>query len=308
MACTIFLKKSPVKKALTVINSDAHRISVYDKIQLVKAKKTAFIPYGALSALKRTVTEEFFMLTNYRMIVQYDGTRYNGWQKQGDTDNTIQNKLETILERMTGSPADIHGAGRTDAGVHAKGQVAQFRIDTDLSPDEIRDYFNRYLPDDIGVTSVSVAAPRFHSRYNASEKYYLYRIGKGKAFHVFNHRFLYEYTDGELDVEAMKLATLQLIGTHDFRSFCGNPHMKKSTVRTIRTIRITETEDAIEIGFVGDGFLQYMIRIMVGTLIEVGEGRRDPLSLKVLLEAKDRRIAGPTAPAKGLTLMEVRYN
>ncbi len=247
-------------------------------------------------------------MKNYRMIVQYDGTRYNGWQKQGDTDNTIQSKLETVLFRMTGEQVDVHGAGRTDAGVHARGQVAQFRTETDLSPDEIRDYLNNYLPDDIGVLSVAVAAPRFHSRYNASEKYYLYRIGKNKAAHVFDRKYVYTYREGTLDIAAMKLATLQLIGTHDFRSFCGNPHLKKSTVRTIYTIRIEETDDEIDIGFVGDGFLQYMIRILVGTLIEVGEGRRDPLSMDVLLSARKRSLAGPTAPAKGLTLMEVRYN
>ena len=247
-------------------------------------------------------------MKNYRMIVQYDGTRYNGWQKQGDTDNTIQSKLETVLFRMTGEQVDVHGAGRTDAGVHARGQVAQFRTETDLSPDEIRDYLNNYLPDDIGVLSVAVAAPRFHSRYNASEKYYLYRIGKNKAAHVFDRKYVYTYREGTLDIAAMKLATLQLIGTHDFRSFCGNPHLKKSTVRTIYTIRIEETDDEIDIGFVGDGFLQYMIRILVGTLIEVGEGRRDPLSMDVLMSARKRSLAGPTAPAKGLTLMEVRYN
>lgn len=248
------------------------------------------------------------MLTNYRMTVQYDGTRYNGWQKQGDTDNTIQNKLETILSRMTGAPVDVHGAGRTDAGVHARGQIAQFRIDTDMKPADILEYLNDYLPDDIGVTDLQIAAPRFHSRYNASEKYYLYRIGTNKAAHVFDRKYIYEYRGGKLDTGAMKLATLQLIGTHDFRSFCGNPKMNKSTVRTIRTIRITETDDCIEIGFTGDGFLQYMIRILVGTLIEVGEGKRDPQSMNVLLEARSRRLSGPTAPAKGLTLMEVRYN
>lgn len=247
-------------------------------------------------------------MQNYRMLIQYDGTRYNGWQKQGDTDNTIQSKLETVLYRMTGEKTDVHGAGRTDAGVHAKGQVAQFRLEAGREPDEICEYFNTYLPDDIGVLSVSYAAPRFHSRYNASTKWYLYRIGRNKAAHVFERRFLYEYRGGELDVHAMKLATLQLIGTHDFRSFCGNPHMNKSTERTIRSIRIEETKDEIDIHFIGDGFLQYMVRILVGTLIEVGEGKRDPQSMDVLLEARSRRMAGPTAPARGLTLMEVRYN
>ena len=247
-------------------------------------------------------------MTNYRMIVQYDGTRYNGWQKQGDTDNTIQCKLETILSRLAEESVELHGAGSTDAGVHARGQVAQFRLNKELPPAEIRDYFNAYLPDDIGVLSVDKAAPRFHSRYNASEKYYLYRIGKNKAAHVFDRKYVYTWRGAPLDTAAMKLATLQLIGTHDFRSFCGNPRMNKSTVRTIRTIRIEETDDEIRIGFFGEGFLQYMVRILVGTLIEVGEGRRDPESMDVLLAARSRRMAGPTAPAKGLTLMEVRYS
>ncbi|MDO5702714.1 MAG: tRNA pseudouridine(38-40) synthase TruA [Lachnospiraceae bacterium] len=247
-------------------------------------------------------------MNNYRMIVRYDGTRYNGWQKQGDTDNTIQCKLETILERMTGVPTEVHGAGRTDAGVHARAQVAQFRSDTSLTPEEICEGLNAHLPDDIGVLSVTYAAPRFHSRFNASVKYYLYRIGKNKASLVFDRKYVYTYRGGVLDTSAMKVATLQLIGTHDFRSFCGNPHMKKSTVRTIYTIRIDENEDEIDIGFTGDGFLQYMVRILVGTLIEVGEGRRDPESMDVLLAARQRKLAGPTAPAKGLTLMEVRYN
>ena len=248
-------------------------------------------------------------MKNYRMLVQYDGTRYNGWQKQGDTDNTIQEKLESILCRMTGTDAvDVHGAGRTDAGVHAKGQVAQFRIDTELSTGEIRDYLNTYLPDDIGVLSVDVAAPRFHSRFNATQKTYLYRIGKDKSYHVFDRKYIYEYRGEPLDVAAMKMATIQLRGEHDFKSFCGNPRMRKSTVRKLFAIHIRENEHEIDIEFIDEGFLQYMVRILVGTLIEVGEGRRDPRSMDALLEARDRKLAGPTAPACGLTLMEVRYN
>jgi tRNA pseudouridine38-40 synthase len=246
-------------------------------------------------------------MTNYRMIVQYDGTRYNGWQKQGDTDNTIQNRLESILQRMAGEPVDVHGAGRTDAGVHARGQVAQFRLETAKTPEEIRDYLNEYLPEDIGVLSVAVAAPRFHSRYNASEKTYQYRISKDKACHVFDRKYVYEYK-GHLDVDAMKIATIQLRGEHDFKSFCGNPRMRKSTVRTIYAIHITEDEKEIDLTFIGDGFLQYMVRILVGTLIEVGEGKRDPGSMGALIEARDRMMAGPTAPACGLTLMKVKYN
>ena len=241
------------------------------------------------------------------MIVQYDGTRYNGWQKQGETDNTIQQKLEAILEKMAGTPIDVHGVGRTDAGVHAKGQVAQFRMDTDKTPEEIRDYLNEYLPEDIGVISLAVAAPRFHSRFNASQKVYQYRISKDKASHVFDRKYVYEYK-GRLDTAAMKVATIQLRGEHDFKSFCGNPHMRKSTIRTLFAIHIAEDEKEISITFIGDGFLQYMVRILVGTLIEVGEGKRDPQSMNALLEARDRKMAGPTAPASGLTLLEVHYS
>ena len=157
------------------------------------------------------------------------------------------------------------------------------------------------------MLSVSEAAPRFHSRYNASKKTYLYRISKNKAAHVFERKYVYEYK-GTLDVNAIKMATIQLRGEHDFKSFCGNPRMRKSTVRTIYTIRVEETEDEIDLTFIGEGFLQYMVRILVGTLIEVGEGRRDPQSMNALLEARDRRMAGPTAPACGLTLVKVDYN
>lgn len=267
------------------------------------------------------IIEVEMSMQNYKMTVQYDGTRYNGWQKQGDTKNTIQYKLEEVLSRLTGSDVAVHGAGRTDAGVHAKGQVAQFRLN-DPQLEEVRreaqaenmpdaafltEYLNRYLPEDIGVLSVEEAAPRFHSRYNASSKHYRYRIGTNKAYHVFDRKYVYEY-EGQLDVMAMKVATIQLRGEHDFSSFNGNPHMKKSKVKTIHNIRITETPSEIDIDFYGSGFLQYMVRIMVGTLIEIGEGKRDPQSLDMLLEAKDRKLAGPTAPACGLTLEEVRYS
>lgn len=246
-------------------------------------------------------------MQNYKMLIQYDGTRYNGWQKQKKNENTIQGKLEDVLSRYEGKTVGVHGAGRTDAGVHALGQVAQFRLDEEKDPQEICDYFNEYLPDDIGVISVEKAASRFHSRYNASQKHYRYRIGTNKALHVFDRKYVYEYK-GKLDLEAMKVATIQLRGEHDFSSFNGNSRMKKSRVKTIYNILITEKEGEIDIDFFGSGFLQYMVRILVGTLIEVGEGRRDAQSMDKLLEAKDRKLAGPTAPACGLVLVEVKYN
>ncbi len=246
-------------------------------------------------------------MQNYRMTVRYDGTRYNGWQKQGNTDNTIQGKLETLLTRMCGSPVSVQGAGRTDAGVHAMGQVAHFHADTEMTVMEIRDYLNTYLPDDIGVTEVDIAAPRFHSRLNATMKTYVYRIARNKPSHIFDRKYVCFY-EGDLNIMAMKTATLQLIGEHDFKTFCGNPRIRKSTVRTIKSIRITDTPDEITITYTGTGFLQYMVRILTGTLIEVGEEKRNPYDMKKLLDARDRSLAGPTAPPCGLTLMEVRYD
>ena len=240
------------------------------------------------------------------MIVQYDGTRYNGWQKQGDTDNTIQQKLETILTRMIDgspeSPVDVHGAGRTDAGVHARGQVAQFRLETDKTPDEIRDYLNEYLPDDIGVTSVAVAAPRFHSRFKARGKTYRYTCWYGSAKPVFDRRYVY-VLDREPDLERMREAAEYMIGMHDYRSFCGNTKMKKSTVRVVDVVRIEQSGSYIRFYVHGNGFLQHMVRIMVGTLLQVGFGAIEPDQIAGIIEAKDRRLAGPTAPAKGLCLI-----
>lgn len=244
---------------------------------------------------------------NYKMIVQYDGTRYNGWQRQKSTDNTIQGKLEMILRKMAGSPVEIHGAGRTDAGVHAKGQVAHFSLESHMDTNEIMDYINTYLPDDIGVLKLTEASPRFHSRLNAIGKVYQYRIGKSRAANVFNRKYVYIYPKG-LDTDAMRRASLSLLGQHDFKSFCGNARIKKSTIRTIYSIQIEENESEITITYHGNGFLQYMIRILTGTLIEVGEGKRDPDSIPALIACQDRAKAGATAPACGLTLLEVKYD
>lgn len=244
---------------------------------------------------------------NYKMLIQYEGTRYNGWQRQKATDNTIQGKLESILTKMTGEPVEIHGAGRTDAGVHARGQVAHMQLNTDLTADEIRDYINTYLPDDIGILRLTEASPRFHSRLNAIGKVYQYRIGKSRAMTVFDRKYVYVHPE-PLDTVAMKMASLKLIGQHDFKSFCGNPRTKKSTVRTIHSIHIEETDAEIKITYIGNGFLQYMVRILTGTLIEVGEGKRSPASIPELIAALDRSQAGATAPACGLSLLEVKYD
>ena len=243
---------------------------------------------------------------SYRFDIQYDGTRYGGWQRQKTTDNTIQGKIEEVLFRMTGSPVLIQGAGRTDAGVHALGQVANGHFDSRMSCEEICDYMNHYLPEDIEILRVSQVSERFHSRLNAREKLYRYRIGIGSHKNVFERKYLCPLHE-TYDVVAMEEAAGYLTGTHDFRSFCANKKMKKSTVRTIYEIRITELPKELQIDYRGDGFLYNMVRILTGTLIEIGRGSRKPEEIQAILEGRDRGLAGFTAPARGLTLVEVGY-
>lgn len=207
---------------------------------------------------------------------------------------------------MTGSPVLIQGAGRTDAGVHALGQVANGHFDSRMSCEEICDYMNHYLPEDIEILRVSQVSERFHSRLNAREKLYRYRIGIGSHKNVFERKYLCPLHE-TYDVEAMEEAAGYLTGTHDFRSFCANKKMKKSTVRTIYEIRITELPKELQIDYRGDGFLYNMVRILTGTLIEIGRGSRKPEEIQAILEGRDRGLAGFTAPARGLTLVEVGY-
>ena len=227
------------------------------------------------------------MKNNYKMIIAYDGTRYYGWEHQPNTDMTIQGKLESVLSQMTGEQIDVIGAGRTDAGVHAKGMAANAHMQTSMTPDEICDYMNRYLPEDICVMEVRIASERFHSRYNAMGKTYCYTCYVGDKKPVFNRKYV------------------NII--HDFASFCGNPKMKKSTVREIYSIDISLKGSYLNMTFHGSGFLQYMVRILSGTLLEVGFGKREADSMQELLEAKNRSLAGATAPAKGLSLLKVHY-
>lgn len=251
--------------------------------------------------------EEIRVRNNYKMMITYDGTRFFGWEHQPTTDMTIQGKIESVLSAMVGEPVEVIGAGRTDAGVHAKAMVANARMDTDKSPEEIRDYLNQYLPDDICVTEVRIASDRFHSRYNAIGKTYCYTCYVGRTKPVFNRKYVY-VLDREPNVEKMCLAAEYLKGTHDFASFCSNPRMKKSTVREVDKIDIVKKGDFLYLTFHGTGFLQHMVRILTGTLLEVGFGKRAPESIPELIELKDRSKAGATAPAKGLCLIKVDYD
>lgn len=245
-------------------------------------------------------------MKNYQMILQYDGTRYSGWQKQGNTSNTIQGKLENVLSKMTDSEVEIHGSGRTDAGVHALAQVANFKCNTEKNCEQIQDYLNEYLPLDIRVLSMKEAAPRFHARLNASCKHYRYVINTNPVADVFSRKYV-THLPRHYDMDTMKAAASRLLGEHDFKSFCENKHMKKSTVRTIESITFSLENGILSIDFIGNGFLYHMVRILVGTLLEIGEGKRPPEEIDTILQAKSRPAAGFTAPPQGLYLVEVFY-
>lgn len=244
-------------------------------------------------------------MRNLRLDICYDGTRYRGWQRLPGREDTIQGKLETALSRILGEPIEISGSGRTDAGVHAKGQVASFHCESPMPPAEILANLRRYLPEDIGIYSCREVSPRFHARLNAREKTYIYRIWNSEAPCVFERRFVTVMTE-RLDVEAMNRAGALLVGRHDFSAFCGNPKMKKSTVRELTALTVTRQGEEIVLRFTGNGFLYNMVRILTGTLVEVGRQQRSPESVTELFGAK-RAQAGFLAPAQGLCLEEVVY-
>lgn len=258
------------------------------------------------------------MTRNYKMIVSYDGSRYYGWEHQPNTDLTIQGKLEQVLTRMiygdqyctrdmASFPITVIGAGRTDAGVHARAMTANVLLDTDKSEDEIRRYMNQYLPEDISINELKICGDRFHSRYKASGKTYCYSCWYSEQKPVFERKYVSVLTKHP-DLKAMKQAAAYLLGEHDFKCFCGNSKMKKSTIRKIDSVEITENGPYIRFYFHGTGFLQNQIRIMIGTLLEVGFGKRSPESIRATIVSRDRTKAGMTMEAKGLCLMKVDYD
>ena len=245
-------------------------------------------------------------MNNYKLTLAYDGARYSGWQVQGNTDKTIQGRLTAVLERLLGEEIEVHGSGRTDAGVHAIGQVANFKTKQELLPRKLREQLNQYLPEDIVVEAVEPVAPRFHSRLSAVAKTYRYRLWTADVPPVFERKYVTVW-EQPINKKDMELAAGYLLGTHDFTSFCGNRHYKKSAVRTIYDIRFIQKERELWIEVTGNGFLQNMMRILVGTLLEVGEESRKPEDMKRLLEGRDRSLAGKTMPPQGLCLLEVNY-
>ena len=244
-------------------------------------------------------------MRNLRLDLCYDGTRYKGWQRLTNHDSTIQCKLETVLRRVLDEPIEVIGSGRTDAGTHAKGQVANFHCQSGMPCEKILFQLRRYLPEDIGIYSCRNVSERFHARLNAKTKTYVYRLWNSEMPCVFDRKFVYVDTR-KLDVEEMRRAAEHFLGTHDFSTFCANKNMKKSTVRHIHSFEITRENGEIRFTVTGNGFLHHMVRIMVGTLLEVGRGERDGDSIPALY-GEERAKAGMLVPACGLCLMEVSY-
>ncbi len=244
-------------------------------------------------------------MPNIRMTIQYDGTKYYGFQRQKDKP-TIQNKLEECLGRILDEEIEIIGSGRTDAGVHALAQTVNFHSQTELPPKEIAKLMNTYLPKDIAVTSAQYCSERFHSRYKVLQKTYMYHINTKGFSNVFERKYVFDFFD-PLDVEKMKEAAEIMKGTHDFKGFSAVKKTDKSTMRTLIKIEFEEKDGELDIIYTGSGFLRNMVRILTGTLIEVGTGDRDVSSINEIFETRDRTKAGFTAPAEGLILLGAKY-
>jgi tRNA pseudouridine38-40 synthase len=245
-------------------------------------------------------------MSTVKLILEYDGSCYAGWQRQPDQP-TIQEAVETALFQLTQQTVAVIGAGRTDSGVHALGQVASFRIDRDWTPHEWTRGFNARLPQDITVRSAAIMPDEFHARYSARGKLYEYRIlnrpqrpavGRAYVWHV--HK--------SLDDEAMRQAASFLIGSHNFTSFEGTLTDNEDPICHLQQLSLTQQSDTFLIHAYADRFLKHMVRTIVGTLVEVGRGRRTPRSMTEVLSAKDRTAAGRTAPAHGLFLVRVDYD
>ena len=244
-------------------------------------------------------------MRNIALKLMYNGTAYHGWQVQKNA-VSVAETLEKALSFVVNHPVKVTGAGRTDAGVHARGQVASVHLPQGYTPQEIQNYLNRYLPEDVAVVDVVEVGERFHARLSATGKEYRYHIRMGSVPDVFARKYQYRVEE-PLDLAAMERAAGYLTGKHDFRSFCGNRRFKKSTVREVFHIGVEVCGSDLTLVYRGDGFLYNMVRILTGTLLEVGLGQRTPESMVDILEAKERTAAGKTAPAQGLVLQEVYY-
>jgi tRNA pseudouridine38-40 synthase len=243
---------------------------------------------------------------NFKLILEYDGTAYNGWQRQAE-DPTVQAEIERALAVMTSSTVTLIGAGRTDAGVHALGQVANFRCDTRLEPEAILKGLNSLLPEDIAVRDCRWAPASFHARFDAKSKLYHYQILNRDTRAAIGRHYVW-FIHRPLNVKAMEQATAVLVGRHDFKAFESSGSPRAHTVRHIRRATWVEEPDGrLVFQIEADGFLRGMVRNIVGTCVAVGLGRRDPAEMDVILTSRDRRQAGAAAPARGLFMVEVKY-
>jgi tRNA pseudouridine38-40 synthase len=240
-------------------------------------------------------------------VLEYDGTGFAGWQRQAQGERTVQGVLVEALRRVCGGEAEVEGAGRTDAGVHARGQVAGVRVETRLAAGELQRALNAVLPGDLAVLALDAAPEGWHPRRSARRKLYRYAIWNGRVRSPLRERYAC-FVPQPLAAAAMARAAASLAGTRDFRSFQAAGSGVETTVRTLfRAELLGEAGGELALELEGDGFLRHMVRNVAGTLIEVGLRRRAPESLPALLEARDRGLAGPTAPARGLTLVRVEY-
>ncbi|GEC92682.1 tRNA pseudouridine(38-40) synthase TruA [Brevibacillus brevis] len=240
-----------------------------------------------------------------RCVLAYDGTDFSGFQVQPDQ-VTVQGEIEAALKRVTGEDIQVFGSGRTDAGVHARGQVIHFDTSSNIPMDKWRFVLNNQLPDSIVIRTVEEVDASFHARFDVQVKEYRYCIDNNPVADVFRHRYA-DHVRFPLDVDAMQQAAHYLVGEHDFTSFCSAKTFVEDKVRTVYGLTVEKIGDEVWVTCRGNGFLYNMVRIIVGTLVEVGQGKRSPAELREILAACDREKAGKTAPAKGLTMWEVVY-
>lgn len=244
-------------------------------------------------------------MRTYKLTIAYDGTRYQGWQRQPDTELTVQGTLERTICALKGFPVEVNGSGRTDGGVHAEAQTASIRLPGKVKEEVFQEELNRMLPEDIRVTGAELVKNGFHARYSASGKRYEYTIDTRDKADVFTRRFCFHFPE-KLDMKAMEGAAASLVGKHDFAAFTDR-NEDQSTVRNIYDIRIEEEGSKITIIYEGNGFMYHMVRILTGTILEVGTGKRTIEETAALLDGGERWQAGFLAPACGLTLKEVYY-
>lgn len=244
-------------------------------------------------------------MRNYKLTIAYDGTQYQGWQRQTLTEHTIQGIVERAIGEVVGYQVTIDGSGRTDSGVHALGQTANVKLSGKTDERQFRDALNQALPEDIRIREVALVKNSFHSRLSAAGKTYRYTIDRRERPDVFTRKYTYHCTKA-LNLEKMKEAALPLTGTHDFLAFTDKKD-EKASVRTIYEIKIEERGEKVILTYHGSGFLYHMVRILTGTLIEAGAGERKPEEIKQIIKQKARSGAGFLAPAQGLCLMEVQY-